>query len=202
MSKTNTIKELRKSKKLSQKDLADILNVHQTAVSQWEQKRTMPDIDMIKKLANYFGVTTDYILGDLQSDNSREIRATRIKVYGHVPAGIPLEAVEDIIDWEEIPSDWTRDGSEFLALKVKGSSMNPKYIDGDIVIIKKQPNCENGQDAVVFVNGYDATLKRVIKNEKSIILQPLNPEYETKIYGSSNDPITILGIVVELRRKI
>jgi repressor LexA len=198
----NTIKELRKSKKLSQKDLAEILNVHQTAVSQWEQNRTMPDIDMIKKLAKYFGVTTDYILGDSQTDNSKEIKAHRIKVYGHVPAGIPLEAVEDVIDWEEIPYDWTRDGSEFLALKVKGSSMNPKYLDGDIVIIKKQPDCESGQDAVVFINGYDATLKRVIKNENSVILQPLNPEYETKIYGSSDDPITILGIVVELRRKV
>ena len=198
----NTIKELRKSKKLSQKELADILNVHQTAISQWEQNRTMPDIDMIKKLAKYFGVTTDYILGDSQTDNSGEIKATRIKVYGHVPAGIPLEAVEDVIDWEEIPYDWTRDGSEFLALKVKGSSMNPKYLDGDIVIIKKQPDCENGQDAVVFINGYDATLKRVIKNGNSIILQPLNPEYEAKIYGHGDDIITILGIVVELRRKI
>ena len=115
---------------------------------------------------------------------------------------LPVEAVEDIIDWEEIPSDWTRDGSEFLALKVKGSSMTPKYLDGDIVIIRKQPNCESGQDAVVFVNGYDATLKRVLKNENSVILQPLNPEYETKVYRSSDDPITILGIVVELRRRI
>lgn len=202
MVEMNIIRELRKSRKLSQKDLAEKLNVHQTAVSQWEQNRTMPDIDMIKKLADFFEVTTDYILGNTKTSKGVEINAHRINVYGHVPAGIPLEAVEDIIDWEEIPSDWIKDGSEFLALKVKGASMHPKYIDGDIVIIKKQPDCESGQDAVVFVNGYDATLKRVLKNESSIILQPLNPEYETKIYREGDEPITILGIVVELRRKI
>lgn len=200
----NIIKELRKSKKLSQKELAEKLNVHQTAVSQWEQNRTMPDIEMIKKLAEFFEVTTDYILGNSKPTTSSipKIKSNRINVYGSVPAGIPLEAIENIVDWEEIPSDWTKDGTEYIALKVKGNSMYPKYLDGDIVIIRMQPDCESGQDAIVFINGYDATLKRVLKNEKSIILQPLNPEFETKVYGPGDETIKIVGIVVELRRRI
>ena len=104
----NTIKELRKSKKLSQKQLADILNVHQTAVSQWEQNRTMPDIEMVKTLAEFFGVSTDYILGNTKADDVPGVKAHRINVYGSVPAGVPIEAVQDIIDWEEIPADWVR----------------------------------------------------------------------------------------------
>lgn len=198
----NIIKELRKSRKLSQKDLAEKLNVHQTAVSQWEQNRTMPDIEMIKKLADFFEVTTDYILGNAKTDSTPGITAHRINVYGSVPAGIPIEAIQDIIDWEEIPSDWVKNGAKYIALKVKGNSMSPKYMDGDIVIIRIQPNCESGQDCVVFINGYDATLKRVIKNEKSIILQPLNPEFPPKSFGENDETITILGIVVELRRRI
>lgn len=196
----NRIKELRKSKKITQEKLAELLGVERSTIGKWESTSIIPSSEMLIEIAKFFNVTVDYLLGNNQPLTSRS--AHRINVYGSVPAGIPLEAVEDIIDWEEIPSDWMKNGARYIALKVKGNSMSPKYMDGDIVIIKKQPNCESGQDAIVFINGYDATLKRVIKNENSVILQPLNPEYETKIYGSSNDPITILGIVVELRRKI
>jgi len=203
----NRFKELRKSLGLSQKEFADILFVNQTAVSQWERGATTPSPNILLRICDLYNVTTDYLLGreatkkDTPKTNIQKT-AIRINVYGSVPAGIPLEAVEDIIDWEEIPTDWVKDGTEYIALKVKGNSMFPKYLEGDIVIIKIQPDCESGQDAVVYVNGFDATLKRVVKNDNSIILQPLNPEYETKVYGPGNDPVTILGIVVELRRKI
>ena len=82
--------------------------------------------------------------------------------------------------------------------------MYPKYVEGDTIIVKLQPDCENGQDAVVYVNGYDATLKKVIKNEDGIMLQPLNPEYVPKQYNYNDEryPISILGIVVEIRRKV
>lgn len=187
---------------MSQAKLAKAIGVSQSTVGMWENGTNHPEHNTLLKIADFFQVPVDYLVGNEVEELRRVSTATRIKVYGHVPAGIPLEAVEDVIDWEEIPSDWTKNGSEFLALKVKGNSMNPKYLDGDIIIIRKQPNCESGQDAVVFVNGYDATLKRVIKNGNSIILQPLNPEHETKIYGPGDDLVTVLGIVVELRRKI
>lgn len=195
------IKELRKTKKITQEKLAGLLGVERSTIGKWESTSIIPSSEMLIEIAKFFNVTVDYLLGNDQVPNGIKT-AYRIKVYGSVPAGIPLEAIEDIVDWEEIPSDWIKDGSEYIALKVKGDSMYPKYLDGDIVIIKMQPDCESGQDAVVFINGFDATLKRVIKNENSIILQPLNPEYETKVYVQGDEPITILGIVVELRRKI
>ncbi len=194
------LKELRKRDKVTQEKLADLLGVERSTVGKWESKNIIPPADMLLVLSKMFNVSIDYLLGNASMTGSK--KGIRINVYGSVPAGIPIEAVEDIIDWEEIPADWTEDGQEYIALKVKGESMYPKYLDGDIVIIKLQPNCESGQDAVVYVNGYDATLKRVIKKENAIILQPLNPEFETKIYGPDDEEIKILGIVVELRRKI
>lgn len=133
-----------------------------------------------------------------QVDSTHE--AVRINVYGSVPAGVPQEAIEDIVDWEDIPKEWTTGGRECFGLKVKGASMEPKYLAGDTIIVRKQSDCENGQDAVVYVNGYDATLKRVLKSEAGIILQALNPAYETKTY--TDTPITIAGVVVEIRRTV
>lgn len=194
----NRIKELRTQNKIKQTELCKRLGVSQAALSGWETGKYEPDVESLKVMADIFNVSVDYLLGG----SSLRKKGIRINVYGSVPAGIPIEAVEDIIDWEEIPTDWTKDGQEYIALRVKGESMYPKYIDGDIVIVKLQPNCESGQDSIVYVNGYDATLKRVIKKENTIILQPLNPEFETKIYGPEDEEIKILGVVVELRRKI
>lgn len=196
------LKVLREERKISQAKLAKAIGVSQSTVGMWENGTNNPEHNTLLKIADFFNVSMDHLLGIEESPKKPLTTANRINVYGSVPAGIPLEAVEDVIDWEEIPSDWTKDGTEYIALKVKGNSMYPKYLDGDIVIIRMQPDCESGQDAIVFINGYDATLKRVLKNEKSIILQPLNPEFETKVYGPGDETIKILGIVVELRRRI
>lgn len=197
------LKSLRKERKITQEKLAAIIGVERSTVGKWESTNIVPPGETLIALANLFNTTVDYLLDNKQVSQSNNTSPIRIKVYGKVPAGIPFEAIEDVIDWEEIPVEWTKDGSEYIALKIKGNSMYPKYIDGDIIIIKIQQNCESGQDAVVYVNGNEATLKRLIKNSNgTITLQALNPEHETKTYGPNDVPITILGVVVELRRKI
>ena len=125
-------------------------------------------------------------------------------VYGTIPAGIPMECIEDIIDTEEIPSDMLKGGKQYFGLKIKGNSMYPEYLDGDTIILEKVDNCENGQDCVVMVNGNDGTFKRVFKNENGIILQPLNNEFQPMVYSNEqikNLPVKVIGKVVELRRK-
>ena len=97
-----------------------------------------------------------------------------------------------------------RDGSEYFALQIKGQSMEPKISDGDVVIVRKQPDVDSGQIAIVCVNGDHATCKKVMKQQSGILLQPLNPAYEATFYSTEdieNIPITILGRVVELRAK-
>lgn len=181
-------------------------------------KEIVPSLETIRKVADATGVKLDDLiasLGDHHPVALHDVHTTNvtpitvptdtitIKVYGSVPAGQPIEALEDIIGYEEIPVAWTRFGKEFIALVVKGDSMYPKYFEGDTVIIEVTPDCNNGQDAVVYVNGYDATLKEVHKNDDgSITLKPYNPEYPPKTYQPDKDGVTILGVVKELRRKM
>ena len=134
------------------------------------------------------------------------ILRTSVPVLGSIPAGIPLEAIEDIVDYEEIPSKMTTGGREYFALIVKGDSMWPVFLPGDVVIVRKSTTCDSGDICVVFVNSDDATLKQVIRNsDGSLTLQPKNPSYPPKTFDAetiSNLPVTIAGVVVELRRKV
>lgn len=127
-----------------------------------------------------------------------------VLVYGTIPAGVPMEMIEDVLDTEEIDRDMLKGGKQYFGLRIKGNSMYPDYKDGDTIILEKVDNCESGQDCVVMVNGNDGTFKRVFKNENGIILQPLNSEYQPMIYSNEQIdkmPIKIIGKVVELRRK-
>ncbi len=192
----------------SRNDMCSALDISYTTFSDWVNRKKYPRIDRIELMANYFGIQkSDLIESKGKNSNVSPITiptdTITINVYGSVPAGQPIEALEDVIGYEEIPEVWTRFGKEFIALKVKGDSMYPKYFEGDTVIIEVTPDCNNGQDAVVYVNGYEATLKEVQKNEDgSITLKPFNPEYPPKTYRTGDDIVTILGVVKELRRKI
>lgn len=185
----------------NQMDLMNDLKLSSSTVSSWCTGAKMPRMGKIQMLADYFGINkSDLIEEQLQNDDATHPQAAhRINVYGRIPAGVPLEAIEDIIDWEEIPASWQ---GGYLALQVQGDSMEPEYRENDIIIVKVQPDCESGQDCVVYVNGYDATLKRVVKQQTCIMLQPLNPAYEPKIFEYTDpEGVTILGVVVEMRRK-
>lgn len=199
----NRIKELRAINNVKQFELAEAVNVSRAALSGYETGKFQADIETYIKMADYFGVSVDYLLGaDIATTGN-----IRIPVLGSVPAGIPLEAIEDIIDWEELPQSMAIGGKEYFALQVKGDSMWPAYLPGDVVIIRMQPDCDSGDDCVVYVNGDNATLKQVKKNEEeqSLTLVPRNPSYPPRTFTKdeiSNVPVTIAGVVVELRRKI
>lgn len=155
------------------------------------------------KIAEYFGVSTDYLISGKVKDDYEEIMENWIPVLGRVAAGIPVEAIEYVEDYEELSPDMAAKG-DYFALKVKGDSMEPKFSDGDVLIVKRQPDCENNDIAVVLVNGEDATVKRIKKTPAGLMLIPNNPAYEPTFYSNSEIkdlPVTILGKVVELRAK-
>ena len=131
-------------------------------------------------------------------------KVVKIPILGKVPAGVPIEAIQEILGYEDIDADLIKHGERYFALYVKGNSMTPEYLPNDIIIIKQQQDCNSGDDCIVLVNGYDATLKRVIKEEDGIKLKPLNNDYETHKYTQQeilNKPVVIVGVVKELRRK-
>lgn len=196
----------RKENGYTLEEVAQKLGVSKQTVQRYETGviANIPS-DKIELLSELFNTTPAYLMGwDANVEKvPMDTDTITIKVYGSVPAGQPIEALENIIGYEEIPAAWTRFGKEFIALVVKGDSMYPKYFEGDTVIIEVTPDCNNGQDAVVYVNGYDATLKEVHKNDDgSITLKPYNPEYPPKTYQPDKDGVTILGVVKELRRKM
>lgn len=198
----NRIKDLRNANNIKQSDLAAAISVSTAALSGYETGKFQADISTYKKIAEYFNVTLDYLLGN----DTIGTTGTRIPVLGSVPAGIPLEAIEDIIDWEEIPRTMCSGGREYFALQVAGDSMWPDYLPGDIVIIRKSPTCNSGDVCVVYVNGYDATLKQVKFHEDgSLTIVPKNQSYPPRTFSPQEIqelPVSIAGVVVELRRKI
>lgn len=178
----------------------DIPQIPYTTLSTWLKAKAYPRIDMIELLADYFGILKSDLVED-KMDLSKNV----INVYSSVHAGILTEMIEDIVDTEEIDTRMLKGGKQYFGIKVKGDSMSPKYLEGDTIIVEKTNNCENGQDCVVAVNGNEAFLKRVFKSETGIMLQSLNSNYQPQIYTNKEImeiPITIIGIVRELRRKI
>lgn len=194
------LKALRAEKNISQKELASKLFVSAQAVSKWERDEATPNPEAILKMSEIFGVSTDLLLGrskqTLQSGNL-------IPVLGDVAAGIPIEAVQDIVDYEEIAQALAATG-DFFGLRLKGASMEPRMRDGDVVIVRKQDSAETGDTVVVLVNGDSATVKKIKKEPSGITLIPNNPAYDPMYYSNAEIetlPIRILGKVVELRAK-
>lgn len=204
------LKALRNQSGETQAELAKFLGITRAAYTNIENEKREPDYDTIKKLANHFSVTIDYLLGsDVPSPTyANALKPSKegskwIPVLGTVVAGIPLEAVEDIIDYEEISPKMAAQG-EFFALQIKGDSMEPKMSKGDVVIVRAQNDCDNGDVAIVLVNGDEATIKRIKKGPEGIMLIPNNPAYEPMYYSNAEIeslPVRVIGKVVELRAK-
>jgi len=202
--------ELRKEKKLTQSDLAEVLGISRQAYSNYEAGKRQPDNETMLKLAEYFNVTVDYLLGRSDKSVSAPSRrpGVRIPVYGEVAAGVPILAIEnfdseDPDDWEEITEDMAR-GGDYFALRIHGDSMEPKISNGDIVIVRLQPDVENGETAIVRVNGDSATCKKIKKTPQGLMLISTNPDYEPMLYSKQEVaelPVIIIGKVVELRAK-
>lgn len=188
---------------LNNKELSEILGVSESTVGKWLLRKSTPRMGVIEKLARYFDVQKS----DLIEQKEPELTfvdlstAVRIPVVGSIPAGTPVEAIEDIVDYIDIPEDWVKGDSEYIGLEVKGDSMYPVMLDGDRVVIRLQPSAETGDICACYVNGYDATLKRVSLSSTSITLKPENPSYPPKTYTHPGE-VTIVGKVVEIRRKV
>lgn len=216
------VKRYRLENHLTMQEFADKTGLSKGYISMLEKNRQprdgkpiVPSLDTFKKVSFVMGIDIDELIRMVDKDQPVDIsnskryfesniiplassNTMKIKVYGTVPAGVPVEAIEVVLDEIEIPADWASNGYEYFGFMVNGDSMSPKYLDGDIVIVRQQHDCESGQDCIVYVNGHDSTLKRVVKHDAGILLQPLNPIYESKFY----DDVTIVGVVIKLVRDV
>lgn len=194
---SDNIRNIIESHGIDKVKMAEDLNVSYPSLIKWISGETFPRADILDQISHYLGSSPAELLSTESSNPS-----VRIAVYGSIPAGIPTEAIEDIEGFEDIPKFWTLGDKSYFALKVKGMSMYPRYLDGDTIIVLKQPDFENGQDCVVLVNGFDATLKRCYHQGEEILLKPLNPNYAPMSYNLKETPVEVLGIVKEIRRSV
>lgn len=195
------LKTLRKDQGWTQREVADRLGIHCTTYTKYETGASEPSFDMLEKLASLFDVSTDYLLG--RSSNGAKSSGVLIPVLGDVAAGIPIEAITDIVDYEEIDAATARTG-DFFGLRIKGASMEPRMREGDVVIVRKQDTADTGDTVVVLVNGDSATVKKIKYGPDGITLIPSNPSYDPIFYSAQEVetlPVRVIGRVVELRAK-
>lgn len=197
------MQRLMKKYDLTQSELAQKLDVNKTVVSSWMTGARFPRMNTIQKLAYIFNVEKSDLIEN--GTSSKTVRGIKIPVLGRVAAGIPIEAIQEIEDYEEIPEAWGNP-REYFALVIKGHSMEPRIWDGDRVIVHKQSDVDSGQTAVVIVNGDEATVKRVKKMEGGIMLIALNPAVYQPHFYSAKDvrelPVRIIGLVKEVRGNV
>lgn len=196
------LKYFRSREGLSQSDLAKKLGVSTSTISMYEVGKREPDFETEEKIADFFNTDLNILRGR-DTELSIAPGAVVIPVLGRVAAGIPLTAAEYIIDTEEISQAMASDG-EYFGLKVKGNSMEPKISDGDVVIVRKQSDADDGDIVIALVNGDDAVVKRLKKYTDGIALISNNPVYDPMYFSKSEikeKPVEIIGKVKELRAK-
>ena len=190
--------------------VAEQLNKNRATIYRYESDyiENLP-VSTLQPLAKVLKTTPAYLMGwddetsEASNENTNIKKGVKIPVLGKVAAGIPIEAIEDVLDWEEITEDVAKTG-KFFALQIKGDSMSPKILEGDVVIVKQQSSADSGDIVIAIVNGFDGCCKKLIKNDVGITLQSLNPNYEPMVFTNkdvADKPVMIVGKVVELRRK-
>ena len=198
------LKERRKQLKMTLEEVAEIVGVGRSTVRKWENG----DIENIGrsnivKLAKALRVTPYYIMGIEEEDVGIVTPTINIPVVNSVSAGMPTYNETDVIDYISVMNTSIKNDKEYFGLIVSGDSMDLEFKDGDIVVVEKDAQVENGEIAVVAVNGYDATVKRIKRDyDKNIIMlmpESTNREHETQVYSMSDD-VHIIGKVVGMNR--
>ena len=198
------IRRLMDGKGVSRRELCNLLGFKYSTVTDWLNAEKYPRIDKIEMMANFFGVNKADLVEPF-NEHPATNSYVHIPVLGAIPAGIPSEAIESVLDYEDIPADMAKHGN-FYGLIARGHSMEPTINDGDVVIIRQQPTVESGEIAVVKLNGNEATLKEVkITDEGIFIIGHNRSAFEPMFLThekARNLPLRILGKAVELRRKL
>lgn len=209
-SKAILAKNIRHYMDLNQKtrnDLCQALGVKYTTLTDWVNGNTYPRIERIQQLAEYFGIEKSDLVENrpkLPPDAIPYIpRPTvPIPIVGVVNCGVPLLAEDNIEGYHETSADDLTTGEVYFWLRAKGDSMiNIGIREGDLLLIRQQSDVDSGDIAVVSIDGDDATLKRVIKKENTLVLQPENPAYEMKIFtGREMENVYIRGRLMKLEK--
>ena len=201
--------QTRKAKNYTRADIAKLTGINDKLLFKYEKDIiTNIPLENLEKLCTIYGISPSYIVGwenpdSLSPSCDNSTKGVKIPLLGRVVAGVPLEAIENIEGYEEITPALAAKGSYF-ALRVTGKSMEPFFLENDIVIVRKTKSIESGAIAIVLVNGNEATVKKVKIQENGVTLIGFNTSvYEPHFYNSEEVktlPLEIIGQVVESKR--
>lgn len=207
----NRLKQIRKERGVTQSEVAKFIGISQNNYSYWENGKVKIDGDSIKKLADYFNVSVDYLLGRSLTSALPNISniypldaPIKLPIYGEIRAGTPIFTDQSPTDeWVYEDASYA-DGNHFV-LRVVGSSMEPEIKEGSLAIIRHQNFANKGQIVACLLDGDVATLKQYMpQSNGSILLKALNPEAESYVITEAqlkNNYFKIIGIVREIKRK-
>lgn len=203
---SENLKFLRERFGMEQIDLAKKLGrKSSSSISEWEKGKYTPKMATLKQIAEIFNVNIDDLMKkDLKNPTDEVIQplpVREIPIVSQISAGLPIYAEENILEHTYIATKKLNSNKEIFGLRVNGDSMDKEFRDGDVVIVEKDAVVENGQIAVVQINGYNATVKRVRYEKDRIILIPEsnNPAHYPQVY-SQDDEVKIIGKVVSSQK--
>ena len=198
---------LRHQRGLTQRQLAAKVSMAPGTIANYELGNRKPGYEDLARLADFFGVSVAYLLGETDDPRRPEdilakqaMPVVPVPILGVIHAGDPIPAEENIIGWTAIPAGEAR-GGRYFALRAKGDCFDtggPRSImEGDVVIVRQQPDCQNGEIAVVlWPDVQEAQLRRVYRRGGTVVLRADNPAYPPEVVRSRE--LTILGVVVSV----
>ena len=199
------LRSLREERGLSQEEVAKALGVSRVAYLKYESGENRP-VRKLKELSRFFNVTIDYLLGN--SKQKKEVTfplsdTHRVPIIGTVrcgPGGLAYEHIDGYMMIDE-----SFNPTEMRGFRAEGDSMIGDGIyDGDLCLIRLQPEVENGEIAVVVIDGEEGCLKHVTVNKENsvIVLSSSNPAYPQRIFtGPETNDICIVGKLIEVRHR-
>lgn len=210
---SNRLQKAMQIRNIKASELSEKANIPKSAISQYLSGLYEAKQKSIFKLANVLDVSEGWLMGyDVPMERNLDTykidklgnSVIPIPILGTVKAGYDYLAQENWIGTIDVETSLVGNGQDYFALKVHGNSMSPILIEDDIVVIKKQNDFDNGDIVVAIINGNEATIKKGKKNDNSILLQPLNTDYEPLIFTKDemkSIPVEIIGIVKQLKRE-
>lgn len=199
----SNLRRLRKSNRLTLEELADALNAKfgtshsKGTMSKWENG-TDPSMDSIRNVSAFFGVSLDDLLGIKVDPSDISMADQLLPILGSIAAGVPLFAEQNILGYIPCPSFIRSKNKNMFYLRVRGDSMDKEFPNGSDVLVDRSAEVIDGDIAVVMINGFEATVKRVKFEGDKIILIPMsnNPEHYANAYDFVKDEISIIGKVI------
>lgn len=213
------LKDLLKEKGITNTKFCEDIQINKNQIRRWEVKGTTPNRTTLTVIANYFGVSVEYLLGQTD-DRSPEEKAPSyeegsnaifldsdkirmIPLFESVSAGFGAYPDEQVIDYIPLYISNPHEAKETLCITVRGDSMYPKIEDGDVIQVHKQDSVDSGRIAVVLIDGMEAVVKKVTYGADWIELHSINPEYKTRRFeGQSVTRVRVLGQVKKIIKSV